>query len=117
MDPSVSTPIAGLLVMQGVALFSNHAPKIGDVRRAAPGSGVAADLRVAELESVAVMVLAGTAVAAMSHTAGPLWLALATAATMVGIYEYVLRVPAELTGPELAAELADPAGPTLVAVP
>lgn len=110
MDPSVATPLAGLLVMQGVGMFSAHAPKIADVRKAEPGSGVAADLRVAELEAVSVMVLAGTAIAAMSKTAIPLWLALATSATMVGIYEWVLHQPA--TVPALAAGT----GPTLVAV-
>jgi hypothetical protein len=98
--------------MQGVAMFTSHAPKIADVRRASPGSGTAADLRVAELESVSVMVLAGTAIAAMSKTAIPLWLALATSATMVGIYEWVLRAPESLP----AVMAADPEGPTLVAV-
>jgi hypothetical protein len=109
MDPSVATPLAGLLVMQGVNMFSAHAPKIADVRRSAPGSGTAADLRVAELEAVAVMVLCGTAISAMSKTPIPLWLALATSATMVGIYEWVLHQPERL--PVLTGE----DGPTLVA--
>lgn len=112
LDPAVATPLAGLLVMQGVNMFTQHAPKISDVRRAAPGSGTAADLRVAELEAVSVMVLAGTAIAAMSKTAIPLWLALATSATMVGIYEWVLHAPE--CQPVLVA--ADDR-PTLVAVP
>lgn len=111
MDPSVATPLAGLLVMQGVNMFTQHAPKIGDVRKAGPGSSTAADLRVAELEAVSVMVLAGTAISAMSRTPIPLWLALATSATMVGIYEWVLHAPAEIP----ALQASDDA-PTLVAV-
>lgn len=91
MDPTVATPLAGLLVMQGVGMFSQHAPKISEVRRARPGSDTAADLRVAELEATAVMVLAGGAISAMSKTATPLWLALASSFTMVAIYEWVLR--------------------------
>lgn len=111
MDPSVATPLAGLLVMQGVGMFSQHAPKIAEVRRSAPGSGVAADLRVAELEATAVMVLAGGAISAMSKTAIPLWLALATSATMVGIYEWVLH-----QAPAVPALGFDESTPTLVAV-
>lgn len=112
MDPSVATPLAGLLVMQGVGMFSAHAPKIADVRRSAPGSGTAADLRVAELEATAVMVLAGGAIAAMSKTALPLWLALATSFTMVGIYEWVLHQAP--TVPALAGD--DESVPTLIPV-
>lgn len=102
--------MAGLLVMQGVNMFSQHAPRIADVRQASPNSGTAADLRVAELEAVAVMVLAGTAISAMSKTAVPLWLALATSATMVGIYEWVLHQPQHLPA------LCDTDGRTMIPV-
>lgn len=113
MDPLVASSLTGLLVMQGVKMFSDSAPKIDAVRKAAPHSGTAADLRVAELEAVAVMVLAGTAISAMSKTPVPLWLALATSATMVGIYEWVLHQAPEVPALDGVAGLD---GPTLVAV-
>lgn len=109
LDSSTAVALTGLVTMQGVQMFAQQAPKVSEVRRASPSdNGLRADLRVAELQAGSVMVLAGVAVSSMTGEAAPMWLAIATTALMVGIYEYALaRPPNAPTAPPLTTERGD----------
>lgn len=85
---------AAALVVSGASLLATHAPSLESVHKSAPGGGVADQLRVAELASASVLVLAGGIASVAVREWWPLLLTLATVGGAVAVYEVTLRARA-----------------------
>lgn len=85
---------AAALVVSGYSLFAQHAPDLADVHDSSPGSGVAGDLRRAELAAAAVVVVAGGVASVLMRERWPLLLSLTTVGAAIGVYEVSLRTDA-----------------------
>jgi hypothetical protein len=83
---------AASLVLSSVALMHGNAPSIAKVRNAEPGSGVASDLRLAELTSAAWVVGAGAIGAVLVRKTWPLMLSVAAVGLAVAVYEVNLHL-------------------------
>jgi len=105
MDNAGAISITGLVTMSGVGLFVNQAPKLTDLRRAHKDHDLdaVADLRVAEVTVTATMCLAGIALAAMTNSPAPAYLAIATSVVVVACYEWTLAQPGARTDDGSAA--------------
>jgi hypothetical protein len=91
MDAGIAVPLTGLLTLGATQLFVAQAPKLGELRATDPDDdAVRGVLRVAEVQAAGVAVLAGLTIAMMSGQSAPLWLAMASAALTIGVYEWAL---------------------------
>jgi hypothetical protein len=81
-------------VLLGVTAFTAFMPALTDVRHSpSSDSSMEQDLRVNGLAASIVVVLGGGLVAYFTREWYPLWIALATVALMVALYECVFRMP------------------------
>lgn len=91
MDSNLAVPLTGLLTLGATQLFAAQAPKLADLRATDPSDDtVRGVLRVAEVQTVGVAVLAGLTLAMMTGQSAPLWLAIASSALTIGVYEWAL---------------------------
>lgn len=95
-DNRAAIGVATLAITQGYAQFNVFLPKLSDVRRAAPGDGVGADVRVGELAAVAGTMGVGIIVSSLAGSKVPAFVSLLVCALMVGIYETVLHHRSEV---------------------
>lgn len=81
---------AAALVISTAALLATHAPSVEKVSTSGPGSGVGSDLRVAELATGGMVILAGSVGAYIAGQSWPLLLALTAVGGSIAIYEGLL---------------------------
>jgi hypothetical protein len=81
---------AAALVVSTAALLATHAPDINKVSEAYAGSGVATDLRVAELSTAAMVLLAGGVGSYIAGAPWPILLALTAVGGSIAVYEACL---------------------------
>jgi uncharacterized membrane protein len=93
MDQNIG--IATLAITQGIAQFNVFLPRLSDVRKAAPGDDISADVHVGEIAAIAGTVGIGLITSSLVGSKLPLIVSLIVAALMVSVYESVLRCPAE----------------------
>lgn len=91
LDAGAALGAAAFVVSVG-GLVAAHAPGVAKVADASPGDDTSSDLRVAELASGGVVILAGGLAAGVLRQWWPLALSLAAVGGAVGIYEVLLRV-------------------------
>lgn len=78
------------LVISAASLLTSHAPDVNKVTANAPDSGVGHDLRVAELSTAAMVVLAGGVGSYIAGSTWPLMLSLTAVGGSIAIYEGLL---------------------------
>ncbi|HUX68887.1 MAG TPA: hypothetical protein VMV41_00085 [Cellulomonadaceae bacterium] len=81
---------AAALVISAAALLSSHAPSVNAVSANEPGSGVSHDLRVAELSTAAMVLLAGGVGSYIAGASWPLLLSVTAVGGSIAIYEGLL---------------------------
>lgn len=86
-----SVGIATLAITQGFAQFNVFLPRISDVRKAAPGDDISADVHVGELAAIAGTMGVGIIASSLSGSKLPAIVSGIVCILMVGIYESVLR--------------------------
>jgi hypothetical protein len=84
---------AASIVLSGSSLLASHAPGVGKVRDASPGSGTADELRTAELASGGMVLAAGATAALLMRQAWPLLVAVVAVGASLAVYEALLRMP------------------------
>lgn len=90
-----SVGIATLAITQGFAQFNVFLPRISDVRKAAPGDDISADVHVGELAAIAGTMGVGIIASSLSGSKLPAIVSAVVCVLMVGIYESVLRSHSE----------------------
>lgn len=81
---------AASLVLSSVALLNGRAPSLPKVANTGPDSGVAADLRLAELSAAGWVIGAGAVGAVIARAKWPLLLSVASVGIAIGVYEAAL---------------------------
>jgi cell division protein FtsW (lipid II flippase) len=82
---------AAALVVSTAALLATHAPDINKVSESRAGTGVATDLRVAELSTAAMVLLAGGVGSFVAGAPWPILLALTAVGGSIAVYEAFLH--------------------------
>jgi hypothetical protein len=86
------TASTAMIALAGAGLYVQLMPALGDVRRADSGSATGRDTHHGIGVASAVLVGTGALMAAACHDARPLWLSIATAIVLGGLFELTLQV-------------------------
>lgn len=89
--------IATLAITQGYAQFNVFLPRLSEVRRAAPGDDVAADVHIGVLAASIGTLGVGFIASSLSGSKLPAAVSLVVCLLMAGIYESVLHARTEGT--------------------
>jgi len=82
---------ASISIGQGVAAFFTFMPTLSEVRKAEPGSDIAADVHHGEICAAVVTFGVAAVISAVTKSSVPLYVAGALTVLMVLIYEATLR--------------------------
>lgn len=82
-----------LMVSQGISLFQNLLPKLGEIRRADPAMDVelAADVRLGEVAAITLLVGMATVASTFTNSLLPVAIAVIVSAILVILYESALN--------------------------
>lgn len=91
MADGASIGVATLAITQGLAQFNVFLPRISEVRKAAPGDDVSADVHVGEIAAIAGTVGVGLITSSLTGSKLPVVVSVIVCVLMVLVYESVLR--------------------------
>lgn len=91
MADASAAGIATLAITQGYAQFNVFLPRLSEVRRAAPGDDVAADVHIGVIAASIGTLGVGLIASSLSGSKLPATVSLVVCLLMAGIYESVLH--------------------------